>query len=90
MLPLSAHDLFYYASHLTLFDYLIGSSEHDPSLFARNRCREIGCTADVINEAERGCASPLTDTDVPLFMDDEQMIARLIKLASPNEEEQIE
>lgn len=57
-----------------------------PSRFTHKRCEEIGCTSDIVSDAERGCAAPLAQDTV--FQGDDELLARLIREAAHGEVEQ--
>ncbi len=54
----------------------------NPSRFTRKRCEDIGCTTDVANEAERGCAAPPPQGNEAVLLSDDQVLARLIQAAA--------
>jgi hypothetical protein len=59
-----------------------------PSRFTRRRCEEIGCTADVAADAERGCAPPPAQRGGAGVLSDNEALARVIRAAVRGEEEQ--
>ncbi len=61
-----------------------------PSRFTKKRCEEIGCTTDVANDAERGCAAPPAQGDPAVLLSDDQALARLIQAAARREADRSE
>ena len=61
-----------------------------PSRFTRKRCEEIGCTTNVANDAERGCAASPAHGDRAVLLSDDQALARLIQTATNSEEDRSE
>ena len=51
----------------------------EPSYFTARRCREIGCTTDVVNEIEHACAAPPVQGVNELVMSDDQAIYKVIQ-----------
>lgn len=59
-----------------------------PSCFTRKRCEEIGCTSDIANDAERGCAAPPAQGAV--LQSDDEFLARLMHEVSRRKGDQNE
>ena len=51
----------------------------EPSRFTRKRCKEIGCTRDVIRDAARGCAAPPAQGVVLRTDEDDEFLSDLIR-----------
>ncbi|MDD5577735.1 MAG: hypothetical protein PHY16_00475 [Methylobacter sp.] len=48
-----------------------------PSIFTRKRCEEIGCTTEIADDAERGCAE--TPAEGMLGQSDDEFLANLMQ-----------
>jgi hypothetical protein len=56
-----------------------------PARFTVRRCQEIGCTTDVMNDIERGCAASPATGDTAMRVSDDQTVYRVIRDAVSKE-----
>ena len=50
----------------------------EPARFTRKRCEEIGCPAEVADEAERGCAGLIGPGEAAVFLSEDEALTRIV------------